>query len=93
MGFLATWIETQQFSLFRSTHEQVFSVASRKSAKYNLFSKKYERKTDSKLNSYIDLLWFLTTTEKNKTKQVKSLFLATVRVLCPPEFFLPATAY
>ena len=33
---------------------QIFSMASGKSSKYYLFLKKYERKTDSKLNSYID---------------------------------------
>ena len=69
---------------------QVFSVASGKSEEEKkTFLKKYERKTDSKLNSYIDFLWFLTATEKNKPKQVKYLFLATLRLLCPPDFFLP----
>ena len=35
--------------------------------------------TDSKLNSYIDFLWFFTTSEKNQPKQVKPLcfFLLT----------------
>ena len=66
---------------------QVLSVASGKSTKLNFFLKKYERKTDSKLNSYVDFWWFFTTTKKNQTAQEKSLFLATFMVLWHPEIF------
>ena len=66
---------------------QVFRVASGKSAKLNLFFKKCERKPYSKLNSYIDFVWFNTTTKKNQPTQVKSLFLATFSVLWPSIFF------
>ena len=59
--------------------------------KKNYFLKKYDRKADSKLKSYIDFLRFLTTTEKNQPKQVRSLYLATFRVLCPPKQI--STAY
>ena len=51
------------------------------------FLKKCERKTDSKLNSNIDFGWFFTNTKKNQPKKEKSLYLATFRVLFPPEFF------
>ena len=65
-----------------------FQHGLRKIFKIIFFLKKYERKTDSKLNTYIDFSQFLTTREKNQPKQVKSLFLATFRFLCPLVFFL-----
>ena len=42
---------------------------------------KFERKTNSKLYSYIDCWWFFISTIKNQPTKVECLFLATFRVL------------
>ena len=69
---------------------QIFSVASEKSANTTIFFlKQYERKTDSKLISFIDFLWFLTTTENNQPKQVKPLIWPLLGFCVLQNFFLP----
>ena len=50
---------------------------------------KYEGKTNSKLNSHIDFWWLITTTKKDQTTQVKSMFLATLEFQGPQKTFLP----
>ena len=77
-----SWFSSNHLGL----HLGKFLAPSPENLHNTTLKKKYERKTDSKLNSYIDFWWFFTTT-KNQPTQVKSMFSATFRVSLPPKFF------